>query len=728
MSGIKQHHIPQSVLRAFNIQDGSKRAHDQVFVFRRDKFFPSSTEGVGAQRHFYSEPRSDGTRTLDDIITEYEYRFSGLLNQLRSLRPGESPDPKIAAEVVAHLTIRNDHLRRTLINWTGRLADEAIELFCREDKLRALFGLDGAEFSPPVLAALNNQIESDQRFAQLGLPREVIHKVAFMATKENFSRFVADQLPIFQIMLENYSKDVPDHVRNTHNEVLLNAWAGDQRTEKISTLEWSVREAPIDGAILPDCITLGSEDGGDLKPLMLIDLEKLTSAVMPLSPRTILFGSKPGFNHLNLEKFNEIAAFSSTIFFVSHREGQDLKTLSALIGTLSQKTLEQEIAGIFEGFKKKYEHPQTASTIERSEVSADNGAASPLDQLNDWAISFRGISDEETAYRISGVIKIIVQELRQMMPLDRLDGFTFSEEYESALAELDRGIKTSSILKHDKREYGIGVSMCPVVVRNGVVKSHIVSRMWIARGLISESQDEQLIALHTIVNQLAFASCHQMFDEALPGVFLSPLSDPFDALLYPAIESSWSSYFAARASCLFNPSFTTSYLELASSSIRHARETILSARYNYRFDGNLDKFLNVAISGVKDILSFCSQFLGHCDGLRASAFEDETFNNLLLENGLLNWIELFQADLAKIWEKQGRWNSFDEFTLLERHAERLLWQFGIFPSKNPDGSVYVHVPIQTDAIALSQPKASWRRLRTRIVQTIRRLKSPWFAG
>jgi hypothetical protein len=60
----------------------SKGNNEQVWVFTKQKAYPSSTEGVGAERHFYSELSTDGTQTLDDLITGYEARLGSLLATL----------------------------------------------------------------------------------------------------------------------------------------------------------------------------------------------------------------------------------------------------------------------------------------------------------------------------------------------------------------------------------------------------------------------------------------------------------------------------------------------------------------------------------------------------------------------------------------------------------------------------------------------------------------------
>jgi hypothetical protein len=160
MSGRKQHHIPQSVLRGFEAP--GKGRTKKVWVFSKEKKFKSSTADVAAERHFYSEVSNDGSRTLDDSITDYEQNFGAQLAYLRRLSVGEAADSLTAAEVIAHLTIRNAHLRRTFVSGARLLAERATDVFryrCarrRRCSFAAIKSL-GAITSQPVLGGLHHQ-------------------------------------------------------------------------------------------------------------------------------------------------------------------------------------------------------------------------------------------------------------------------------------------------------------------------------------------------------------------------------------------------------------------------------------------------------------------------------------------------------------------------------------------------------------------------------------------
>jgi hypothetical protein len=101
-------------------------------------------------------------------------------------------------------------------------------------------------------------------------------------------------------------------------------------------------------------------------------------------------------------------------------------------------------------------------------------------------------------------------------------------------------------------------------------------------------------------------------------------------------------------------------------------------------------------------MTCAGMLLGHCDGLQQSVLNDQAdLMQILEKNGLRAWIDVFQRDLAGLYERQGKWESVQEFLALNRHVERVLWQFGVFPWRNDQGEVRVEIPLGTDIDRLS---------------------------
>ncbi|WP_298125232.1 hypothetical protein [Brevundimonas sp.] len=66
-----------------------------------------------------------------------------------------------------------------------------------------------------------------------------------------------------------------------------------------------------------------------------------------------------------------------------------------------------------------------------------------------------------------------VRAISRRINLASLDGITIAGDYAQALLELDRGYETSHTLTPSEG-LAIGVAMTPSVIRDGVVKSHLV--------------------------------------------------------------------------------------------------------------------------------------------------------------------------------------------------------------------------------------------------------------
>jgi hypothetical protein len=228
-------------------------------------------------------------------------------------------------------------------------------------------------------------------------------------------------------------------------------------------------------------------------------------------------------------------------------------------------------------------------------------------------------------------------------------------------------------------------------------KTHVVMRGDIGHCLVNGEENNRRLALHALIQQLAHVAYAQILDESLPGVLLNKLKDSYDAFLYPYVDAAWGDYFASRASATFNPEVGQGYREILVAVLKRARSDILPARLSYRYHGQLDQLLQIALPRVQEILRFSAKVLGHYDGLRQPVLEDQSLTAALNEAGLRDWLILFDAELSELWGRTGKWASFREFLALNRHVERLLWQFGLFPWKTEDGQIRVEVPIATDA-------------------------------
>jgi hypothetical protein len=232
VAGHNQHDIPQALQRGFRIPGGSKK---ESKTWRYDKAAePCSVlikEEV-AGPHFYSEPSSDGSRTLDDEITDYEVAFGRHLHELKNAPIDQAVDGDIAAEIIAHLTIRNAHLRRTFTGGVTTVLNRAVEVFCNEATLRPILGVDRETPAERVIALIDEHFAGNPEIAAAGLPARVLHQIAHMTLKERFRTFFAEQVPFMADMLGTLTAQAPALVRDSHNKNL-------ESNRRVERLLWS---------------------------------------------------------------------------------------------------------------------------------------------------------------------------------------------------------------------------------------------------------------------------------------------------------------------------------------------------------------------------------------------------------------------------------------------------------------------------------------------------------
>lgn len=705
MAGHNQHNIPQALLRGFRVPGGRKK-ESQTWLYEKGiaPHLEFIKDEVAVERHFYSEPSGDGSRTLDDEITDYETAFGRRLHALKNAPIDKAVDAADAAEILAHLTIRNAYLRRTFTGATTVLLDRAVEVFCNEATLRPILGFDGERPSDRLKSMIDEHVRDNPALAATGLPAHVLYQVAHMTLKERFRTFFAEQMPFMTLLFGTLTAQAPEFIRDGHNKVLSSTLAPDARMEPLKRLHWQVLPSPHEGFVLPDCVALAVDDQSGLKPLIMADLKEVTTVLMPLTSDRMLAGFRQSDPVPSLEGFNEAAVAGSHSFFIAARRDERLTDLADRIGESSRRLIEDTIGSTFNTFLAERSPALTAgTTVPNSDdlLSGNDTVGAEREEIPPepprYSVHVLGCADVETGEKIAATLYTITQSLVQSMPLDRLDGITVASDYPAALRDLDRGFPAAAPLEPTTEDYGIGVSMAPSVLRDGVCKTHIVMRGYIGDSLINEDESIWRPALHLVVGQLAHAACTQILDESLPGVLLKRIDDRYDGFLYNCIHSAWTGYFTSRASAAFYPEGGLPQQELLLSVLKRAQTDIPAARLAYRFHGDIDRLLEIVMPRIADILRFSGSVLGHYDGLEKSFFDEPALAATLDEMGLRDWLILFDSELSGLWDRRGRWSSFNEFLMLNRHVERLFWQYGLFPWKTDDGRIHVTIPLASDA-------------------------------
>jgi hypothetical protein len=704
VSGDYQHFIPQLLLKGFSTKapDGSKC----VWVFERETA-PAleQIKRMGGDIHFYSAPAKDGSETLDDAITKYENRLGSLVRRLRKQKPGPIAEAEALAEAIAHLTIRTNSVRTVFSRAAKQMIAKAAGVFTDPKHFRSLLGLHGDIPSDHFRKMIAKWADENPAFRQTGLPLGALERVLFSLAKENFARFFEESRPQMHAALAGIYLRAESLASDGHKKALMAGVVPDSRVEVLRKMQWEIVKVG-QTLILPDCIAIGLDTEGNATPLLLMDADTIAVVAMPISARRLVVGRTDTAAEFKAFLFNLHATACSETFFVSSANTAELAEWSKYIGVRSQTVINRGIEDAF----TEHKHEGKNALVKAAPAVTETPSATTQD--NDpvvvCSVHFCDCADEPTANKIASTVWGVVKELQQFMPLNRLDGVTFANDYPGALAKLDRGFVNQKPLTTNDEEGVDGVAMAPLVLRDGVVKSHLVLQGFLGHGLISEDESHYAVALHVLVAELVEAACAELFDMALPGVLLRPLANRFDAQRFAHVASAWSGYYSAYFAAVFAPDSGLFLRQVVVAALDRARKNVPGLRLDYRFHGDVQKLLDGSLKLVRAILQHSAKLIGHYDGLSQAPFDEEgTLEAALSKLGLKPWFEAYQSDLRKLWERRGQWESFDEFLSLGTHVERVMWQFGIVLWQTPEGDCRVEVPLATDVKRL--PVATLKR-------------------
>lgn len=709
MSGRKQHYIPQCLLRGFEAERSGK--HVQVFVFRPGRqHYLSSTEGVAAERDFYSGLSADERKTLDDRITDYEQRLSPLLKQLRSSPPGEPLDSFLAAEVVAHLTIRGAFLRDVFGLGLQEMIAGASAFFSNEESVRSWVGIDCQEPTQVLGEEIDKAIETLRPLLPVELPTALMRRLLVVHYREAFSSLHSQQSPQLAALLGDLAEMAPSLIRGSHSKALDENLVPNSHVEALAGLHWTIVSVLDNSLILPDCLVLSiSEHQENLyEPYLLRSNEKLEQVLLPLSSNCLLVGRLDFSIPVTIDRFNQYAAACSFDFFVSSKATEKIAAFATQIGDhprASILSVVRETVETFGGAPAESQNDFVEAISTNFPVSGGGiGNAGDAIELGGYTVTFRDCANQETAERIAAVVGAVFNALGRVIPLSRVESITFAEDYSGALQSIDRGFEATAPLLPTDEDYGVGVAMAPIVLRDGKIRCCIVMRSWLGHALLQQDGEDALnVGLHTLGTMLARVAFVDLLDTALPGVLLKPMQDGWNALLFEHIDGVCSTYFSARIAADLFPGASDAYCNVFLAVLECAKTAIPKARLAYRLHGDLDAFLRVAVRAIGQVLVHAAALIGHYDRLDLPVLDGDTRITVALEGlGLGLWVGVYQRDLDAFFNRRGRWCSLDEFTALSVHVERLLWQFGVFPWRTEDGGIRIEIPIANDLPALTE--------------------------
>lgn len=315
--------------------------------------------------------------------------------------------------------------------------------------------------------------------------------------------------------------------------------------------------------------------------------------------------------------------------------------------------------------------------------------------------SARSFADEDYAKKAMYKLHSVLSVISQSIDLTNLDGVTVAFDYDEALAELDRGYETTYTLKATKDE-AIGVAMAPTVIRDGVIKTHLVLNANYALSVLEEPGEETEYfwqSLHLVAHECAHVEVTAAFDRSFPAFLLQKVhSNILDNMRWQVILATWDEYAVCRITGSIGYDPTDGYLETLVNVLGDTRGQCYEMIKAYRTHGDVGQVAAEVFGKLGDLLKFSSYFLGAV----ASQETPETHPAVLTEEVEFGWFAPFYERLIEVHEtllsEFGKWKDLDAFEAIGDVLEDMAESIGLEASRESDDLINFNIPYRRESM------------------------------
>lgn len=689
MAGRGQHFIPRHFLKPFVEPNG----RDIIWLYRRGSKepVPVPRTDVAKQRDFYSKPCEDGLPSLDDLITDYETKIFELVDKLRELPVGSSAPAKIVAEVAAHLSVRSAHIRLLMLESANGFVNSLAELIQNPDSLLPIRQLSRNKAPKRIEDLLLEAIAKQELEKISGIRADTIARILYFFMREKGPHMLSAVCELLLPMIDNLGHSFKESISQAHVDALAESLAPEKLVERLSVLNWTVIEKERTPAILPDCVCI-SRTTDRWQMLFPFFSQGFELVVFPLTPDKLIVGCTGGFSLSELADYNQAASSVCMQFFLSRGRYPELDYLHKKLGDPLRRKVNHLIKkSIREGIKEFVVQPHAAEF--RFQTEATQVAQTPLA----FQLRLCGFGDESFARELGERIQNIISETMPPESFQRIDGFTFAVDYESALREIDRGFEPQNPIRTTSDDQRIWVAMPLAVRREDDIKTHVVLRSYLAEQLVSENESDLKNSRQILTYVLAGICLQDLICRKFPNVMLTRIQDPIEEFLYQAAHNIFSTYFSSRSTIPDVDNFVN-HQEMLIAQIEEARSEIVLRRRKYRIsEDDLDSFLDYTMTTLEQVLNSSARVLGIRHAMGEDIAISSRLPTLLEDMEMFEWFELFGEDLDVFFCDLNEWSKFEDLFFVNRHLERWLLFFGIIVDQIDNNGVYVHVPVGSDA-------------------------------
>ena len=353
-------------------------------------------------------------------------------------------------------------------------------------------------------------------------------------------------------------------------------------------------------------------------------------------------------------------------------------------------------------------------------ASIEQGGRAPDDELADaqpnidgvnevpstapagFNVALRAFAHESDALAMGNAIGDVICEIGRVLDLSALDGVTVAYDYEAALAQLNRGYETTHRLT-PTRGHATGVAMSPAVMRDGLVKTHMVFHAPYVELLLSEDHEQLAGPIHLIAHECAHVEATSKFDRAFPGTLLQrQILDVLTNLRWQVIKATWEEYAVCRSCANYGSDPLDGYEETFLNCCATARDRANDLIRAYRLHGEHSRVMFEVYGLYGDLMKFAAYYLGTLDGQGIDGSSRKRANELLAGH----WFEPFYRRLhdacGVVFDQYGRWTDQTSFERLGDLSQDLVQDGGVRIERIGD-DVRIFVPLTASTMPLGTP-------------------------
>lgn len=285
-------------------------------------------------------------------------------------------------------------------------------------------------------------------------------------------------------------------------------------------------------------------------------------------------------------------------------------------------------------------------------------------------------------------IESLLEMVRRTMDLTGLDGVTFAGDYHQALMDLDKGYD-ADYQSSPSNDHGVGIAMSPRVVRDGVLKTHIVLSAQAFFAMLNDKRSDMVV--NTVAHECAHVELYRLFEVAFPGNLLGKKTNALDSFRNDCMLACWNEFGACWRSALLGPSDKLAYEGVFLPALEETRPAANSAITEYLDNGDIRVVVNEVCGLYGNLLKYSAYHLGNLHGLGIDWRTVPTTADTLQDHWFLPFFERLDRSCKAIAADLGSWTNSASFDELEDIAEDLVADGGMHFVRHEDDRISLHI-------------------------------------